>query len=388
VSSAIPVPRVISCAGFVTSLGGGRLSPRVKSAMAEATDSTWRPDDLQRWAGEVIAELTGAEAGWVTNGAAAGMTLATAACIAGRSNELIDRVPAVGDRADGILIQRGHRNAYDRAFRTAGARLVEVGYPLIEGVGLTYEWQLEAALDETIVAIGHLALADDAGVPLRRVCELARERQLSVIVDAAAELPPVANLRRFVADGASAVVFSGGKAIRGPQASGVLAATRELIDSVRLQTLDMDIDAETWLEREGRLPPHHGIGRSMKVGKEEIVGLVVALQEFVERDHDAEREELRAWLVRVADRVGENARVVDEVHFYPRLVADLPSRWSAREAAAELAAQDPAVVLPHAPLARAELVLCPEAIAPADRQHVERSLMDVVARHRTDVAPA
>ena len=216
--SAIPVRRVISAAGFVTSLGGGTLPEPVRAAVLEAASATWRPDDLQAWAGEVIAETTGAEAGWVTAGAAAGLTLAAAACIARKEPSAIDALPDPAGRPAEIIVQRGHRNAYDRTFRTAGARIVEVGYPLIEGVGLTYEWQIEAAFSERTVAVGHLALADDEGVPLRRLCELAAAHDVPVIVDAAAELPPAANLRRFVDEGAALVAFSGGKAIRGPRA--------------------------------------------------------------------------------------------------------------------------------------------------------------------------
>jgi L-seryl-tRNA(Ser) seleniumtransferase len=372
--SAVPVQRVISAAGFVTSLGGGSLSERVRSAMDEAASSTWRPDDLQAWAGEAVAAATGAESGWITTGAAAAMTLAAAACIAGDDLGSMDSLPAPGGIAAEVIVQRGHRNAYDRAFRTAGARVVEVGYPLIEGVGLTYEWQLEAAFSDRTAAIAHFAVAESEGVPLRRVCELARPHGVPVIVDAAAELPPPANLRRFVEDGAALVAFSGGKAIRGPQGSGILAGRRELIESVRLQSLDMDVDVEAWIAREGKEPPHHGLGRSMKVGKEQIVGVVAALEEFLERDHDREAAEHGAWLESLTAAVAPApAQVAHHLHFYPRLVIAL-GRDGARACAERLARADPPVVVPHAPLARGELVIAPEAITPGDRGHVEAQL--------------
>jgi L-seryl-tRNA(Ser) seleniumtransferase len=367
---------VISAAGFVTSLGGGTLPDEVRAAMDEAAASTWRPDDLQRWAGETIAELTGAESGWVTTGAAAGMTLAAAACIARKSLPRMDALPDTSGIAAEIIVQRGHRNAYDRAFRTAGAKIVEVGLPWIEGVGLTYEWQLEAAFSERTVAIGHLALADADGVPLRRVCALAAAHDVPVIVDAAAELPPSGNLRRFVEEGAALVAYSGGKAIRGPQGSGVLAGRRELIESVRLQTLDMDIDVETWIEREHSEPPHHGLGRSMKVGKEQIAGVVVALRRFVERDHEAEAADHAAWLESLRPSLSQwESSVREGLHFFPRLVVNVGG--DARAVAAQLAAGDPAIVVPHAPLGRGEVVLCPESIAPDDRPLVEQALAGV-----------
>jgi L-seryl-tRNA(Ser) seleniumtransferase len=379
--SAVPVQRVVSAAGFVTSLGGGTISERVRDAMDEAAASTWRPDDLQAWASEAIAEATGAEAGWVTAGAAAGMTLAAAACIAGTRLEVMDALPAPTSASE-VIVQRGHRNAYDRAFRSAGARVVEVGYPLIEGVGLTYEWQLEAGLSERTAAIAHFPLAESEGIPLARVCELASTRGVPVVVDAAAELPPASNLRAFVDAGAALVAFSGGEAIRGPQGSGILAGRRDLIESVRLQTLDMDIDVEAWIAREGNEPPHHGIGRSMKIGKEQIVGVVTALAEFLGRDHDAEAAELGAWLDSVAATLDPlPARVATDLHFYPRLVVSL-DRTRARAAAERLAAEAPPIVVPHAPLGRGELVIAPEAITLEDRPHVEQAL----SRLREDAA--
>jgi D-glucosaminate-6-phosphate ammonia-lyase len=374
----IPVPRLISAAGFTTALGGGSLPDAVRQAMDEAADSSYSPDALQAWAGEAIAEATGAESGWVTAGAAAGLTLAAAACIAGGRLPDLDRLPATAGLAAEIIVQRGHRNAYDRAFRNAGADLVEVGFPHMEGVGRTYEWQLEAAFSDRTVAVGHLALADDEGVTLERACRIAAAHGVPVIVDAAAELPPAANLRSFVDAGAALVVFSGGKAMRGPQGSGILAGRRALIESVRLQTLDMDVDVAEWVMVEGSEPPHHGLGRSMKVGKEQIAGAVVALQEFVRRDHDAEAAAAALWLetlVTPASRLGD-AAVRRDLHFYPRLVVSGLGAEGARKVAARLAAWTPSIVVPHAPLARGELVIAPEAIVSADRQIVEEALTD------------
>ena len=264
--SAIGIPRVISAAGFVTTLGGGAMSARTRAAIDEAAQSNWRIDDLQAWAGGLIAEATGAEAGWVTSGAAAGLTLAAAACVAGTRLDAIDRLPDPGGVPAEIIVQRGHRNAYDRQLRNVGARLIEVGYPANEGIGSTLEWQLEAAFTDRTVAVAHLACAEHLGLPLERVCEIAHAHGVAVLVDAAAELPPRENLRRFTAAGADAVCFSGGKAIRGPQGAGLLATTHAIARSVRLQVLDMDVDARAWRAREGAEPPHHGLGRGFKVG--------------------------------------------------------------------------------------------------------------------------
>jgi D-glucosaminate-6-phosphate ammonia-lyase len=372
--NSIPVGRVISAAGFVTSLGGGGLPEPVREAMAEAAANTWRPDDLQGWASDLIAESTGADAGWITAGAAAGLTLAAAACIAREQPAAIDALPETSGRPAEIIVQRGHRNAYDRTFRTAGARIVEVGFPWIEGVGLTYEWQIEAAISEQTVAIGHLALAENDGVPLRRVCELAATHDVPVIVDAAAQLPPSSNLRRYIDEGAAAVAFSGGKALRGPQGSGILAGRRDLIESVRLQTLDMDVDVAAWTAREGSEPPHHGLGRSMKVGKEQIAGAAAALRDFTRRDHEAEAAAHGAWLETMGASISRwPVSVRTDLHFYPRLVVDA-GPGPARTLAEHLAAATPPIVVPHAPLSRGELVICPEAITEGDRDLVGRAL--------------
>jgi D-glucosaminate-6-phosphate ammonia-lyase len=172
------------------------------------------------------------------------------------------------------------------------------------------------------------------------------------------------------------VAFSGGKALRGPQGSGILAGRRDLIESVRLQTLDMDVDVPGWLAAEGREPPHHGLGRGMKVGKEQIAGAAVALQEFVRRDHEAEAAEHARWLETLAvtaEGLGE-PHVQEGLHFYPRLVVTALGLERARAAAEALAAGTPPIVVPHGPLRRGELVIAPEAIVEADRPLVERAL--------------
>lgn len=375
-SLRVPVPRIISAAGFVTSLGGGQLSIAAARGMATAAGATWRMDELQDWASAEIAAATGAEAGWVTAGAAGGLTLAAAACVAKADRRVMDALPATDlAPASEVIVQASHRNSYDRALRNAGVQIVDVGYPHLEGMGRTYEWQLEAALGAKAAAIGYLAAAESDGIPLSRVCEIAHRHRLPVIVDAAAELPPADNLRLFVAEGADIVAFSGGKALRGPQASGILAGRRELIASVRLQALDMDVDSVEWRAREGTEPPHHGLGRAMKVGKEEIVGVVAALRDFQERDHDAERQELTRWLDELAAGAAHEiaAEVTSHGHYYPRLVLSAEPSL-VRDWSRALAAQSPPILVPHEPLLRGELIVCPEAIAADDRAVVQEKL--------------
>jgi D-glucosaminate-6-phosphate ammonia-lyase len=287
---------LINAAGTQTRYGGVPLPREVVQAMVDASTVCVRMEELQEAAGRVIAEVTGAQAGYVTSGAAAGLTLAAAACLAGLDVARMDRLPDTTGVANEIIVQRAHRNAYDHAVRAAGARFVEVGYLGYPGAGGTHSWQVEAAITERTVAL-YWATIDACGVvPLGEMSRIAHKHGLPVIVDAAAALPPPDNLRRFIAAGADLVSFSGGKAIMGPQATGILCGRRDLIASVLLQNQDMDVHPEAWTYRSRYLetellpgPPHQGMGRSFKVGKEEIAGLVTALMRYVQRDHAADR---------------------------------------------------------------------------------------------------
>ena len=293
---------VINASGTLTRLGGSRMAPEVLAAMAEAAASFVPIDALQARAGEIIAEITGAEAGYVVTGAAAGLSLGIAACVAGLDVAAMDRLPDTTGLKNEIVVQRGHRNAYDHAIRAVGVRMVEVGYLGYPGAGGTYPWQIAEAISERTAAVACPILDTPGTVPLPEVCAIAHERGVPVIVDAAAELPPRANLRRFIGEGADLVVFSGGKAIGGPQASGILAGRADLIASVALQHQDMDVRPQTWSQRallaDGRLAgvPHQGFGRSMKVGREEIVGLIVALRRFAAGSDEADLERMERLL--------------------------------------------------------------------------------------------
>lgn len=284
---------VINAAGTLTRLGGSRMAPEVLAAMQEAAGSFVPIDELQERAGAVIAGITGSETGYVVTGAAAGLSLGTAACVAGMDVGKMDLLPDTGGMKNEVVVQRGHRNSYDHAIRAVGVRMVEVGYLGYPGAGGTMPWQLDEAITERTAAVACPILDTPGCLPLPLVCEIAHAKGVPVIVDAAAELPPRINLRRFIAEGADLVVFSGGKAIGGPQASGILAGRADLIASVALQHQDMDIRPETWSRRgwiaEGRVAgvPHQGFGRSMKVGREEIAGLLTALHRFAAgSDHE------------------------------------------------------------------------------------------------------
>ena len=302
----------INAAGLLTRLGGSLMPAEVLDAMTEAAASFVDMAELQAAASAVIARHTGAEAGLVTAGAAAALTLGTAACLAGLDPARMDRLPETDDIPNEILMCRTHRTGYDHAIRAAGARIREVGFnDRATGAGVrdVEAWELETAITPRTVAIAYAA-SPGSQPPLSEVVAVGRRHALPVLVDAAAQLPPLDNLRRFTAEGAGLVAFSGGKAIRGPQGTGILCGRRDLVAAAALQQLDMDFRPETWRPPEDYLLraalrgiPHHGIGRGFKVSKEEIVGLLVALERFVTLDHAAEQTRQEALLAAIRERL-------------------------------------------------------------------------------------
>lgn len=311
------VRRVINGRSYSTKVGGSLMAPEVLRAMQEAAESFVRIEDLQEAASKVIAEITGAEAGIVTSGASAALTLAMAACIARLDVAKMNALPDTQGSRNQVIIQRLHRNDYDHALRVAGAEIIEVGFNYA-----TFPYELDQAINEKTAAVFFLAGLGKKALPLSSVAEIAHRHAVPVIVDAAAELPPQENLRKFISEGADLVAFSGGKHIQGPQSSGFLCGKRDLILSANLQQQDMDVFPETWSYRglmdQGILagPPHHALGRGFKVGKEEIVGLVTALQLYCKRDFEGE---LRVWKERIQQIVDGLKRVngLQAAHVFP-----------------------------------------------------------------------
>ena len=282
------VPAIINAAGAYTMYGGSRLAPGVTEAMAEAANTFVELDVLQAHAGARIAELTGNEACFIASGAAAGVAIAVAACITGLDAAAIDSFPVLRDRE--IVVQRRHRNGYDYSARMTGVRMVEIGGP--DGGATTAE--LTAAITPRTAAVLHFAgeYFASGALPLPVVVEVAHAAGVPVIVDAAAQIPPVSNLRRFTVDeGADLAVFSGGKALRGPQSTGLVLGRADLVAACVANS-----------------SPRHSIGRPMKVGKEELLGIVAAIEWATTMDEPAY---IRAcgsivdtWLAALADVPG------------------------------------------------------------------------------------
>jgi L-seryl-tRNA(Ser) seleniumtransferase len=298
---------VINVAGSVSRLGGTRLSPEVVEAMAAASQSFVPLVELQAAASELIAEATGAEAGCVASGAAACLFLAAAACLAGLDPAKMDRLPDTAGIPNEFAAHRAHREPYDHAVRAAGGRFVEFGYLGAANPG-TRPWQLEAAITDRTAGVFYVGAPAPGVLPLPVVAEIAHGHGLPVIVDAAEMLPPRANLRRFIDEGADLVAISGGKAIGAPAGSGILAGRRDLILSATAQQQDMYLRPASWTgpqagESADALPdpPQQGIGRIVKVGREEVVGLLVALRQYLDRDEDADVARWESIAARIAD---------------------------------------------------------------------------------------
>ena len=330
VYDSLGVPTVINAAGTKTRIGGSRIRKEAREAMTDAADSFVRLSDLQAAASDRIADVTGAEAGYVTNGAAGGLLLSAAACLAGTDPGSMAQLPDTEGIPDEIIMPRTHRTAYDHALRTAGATIVDIGTNdpyLGTGSRPVEPWEYTAAVSEETVAIAHI-YKSYGSPPLETVCELAHRHDLPVIVDAAAEVPPLDNLSWFTEQGADLVVFSGGKGIRGPQTTGILAGRADLVESVAFQHLDMHAAGEVWDPPKRLLDaesidgvPRQGVGRPLKVGKEEIAGLLRALQCFIEEDHEERRSEWERRATRLAGALGELDHVSTEIRDGQKSVA-------------------------------------------------------------------
>ena len=376
------VPEIINACGTVTRLSGGLMAPEVAEAMRQASLACVDMVQLQAAASRIIREATGAEAGIVTAGASAAVLLGTAAILAGLDPARMNALPEVPDGRREFLMVRSQRNMYDKALMVAGARIVEIGIPdRYSGPGVrdAAPWELEAAITKNTAGIYYLAGAQSKP-SLREIAAMAREHRLPVLVDAAGQLPPAANLHRFLDEGADLVCFSGGKAIGGPQSSGILAGRADLIASALLQMLDLDIYEDAWSPpaefaplRQMRGLPHHGIGRSCKVGKEEIAGLCVALKRFTGADEVARRNAWLARLQRIATLAGGGGLCI-EGGAIPILSVKTSDPGTAMALARKLAAGTPAIQCGLGARDDGVLTFNPVAMTDAQAEEVGRRL--------------
>ena len=333
---------IINARGTHTRLGGTLIRPEVLDAMREAAGRYVVLDELQDKASEVIARATGAEAGIVVGGAEAGLLIGTAAILAGTDPAKIAQLPDTDGMKNEAIMHRAHRNGYDHGVRAAGARIVDVGYG-----GSTLPYQFRAAINERTALVVYLMSPwmSHGALSLEKTCEIAHAANIPVLVDAAAMLPPTNSLQLFIAEGADLVTFSGGKGLMGPQSSGILAGRAELIRAARMNG-----------------SPNHSVGRAAKAAKEDIVGLIVALENYMQRDHDADAALWRAQAEWMLERLNDFPGVTTSYlydgreHPVPRveLLFGRETGISAHEVVVALEEHDPRVFLfePSGPSAR------------------------------------
>src|SRR6516164_834099 len=283
VYSRLGVKTVINCRGTWTYLSGSLQFPEVLDAEAEAGRYFVNMVDLQRAVGRRLAELTGAESGLISSGAAGAMAAATAACIAGNDPQRIWQLPdTTGLKQEVIMV--GGRSAFDSAIRLSGAKLVLVEKP-----------------DDIVNAISAdtaMIYTTDLGDKLEREASMAREHNIPLLLDDAAGIPPIENIKLYAKMKLDLYTFSGGKGLRGPQCSGVLLGRRDLIEAALRNSC-----------------PYEGaVCRPMKVGKEEVIGCLTAIETWLNTDAKKLYDEWNGRVERIAKLVNTVPGVQTEIY--------------------------------------------------------------------------
>src|SRR5689334_8683507 len=271
---SIGVDPIINCRGTFTIIGGSVERPEVRAAMDAASKYFVQIDELAEAVGRRFAELTGAEWGMVSAGCAAGLKHVTVACVTGGNPEKLIRIPDLSglDKTE-VIVPRSSRNVYDHAIRNVGVRMVTV-----ESIE-----ELERAINPRTAMI-YLMADSGPNAMLESVARIAGPKNIPILVDAAAEVLTIPNVH--LQRGATVVAYSGGKAICGPQCAGLLLGQKDILMSA-------------WQASS----PHHGPGRDNKVGREEMMGMLAAVEAWGKRDHQAEWKTWLSWLDNISKRV-------------------------------------------------------------------------------------
>jgi L-seryl-tRNA(Ser) seleniumtransferase len=363
----------INAAGTFTTLTASLMRPEVIEAMNYASASFVPLNDLQEAAGKRVAELIGCEAAMITSGAAAALTVGAAACVAGKNPDWIKRIPdlaGTGMKSE-VIVQKSHRYGYDHAVRNCGVKMVEVE---------TAD-ELERAVNEKTAMMLFFNDADPRGkIKIEEFVALGKKHNIPTFNDAAADVPPTENLSKYTKMGFDLVTFSGGKGLRGPQSAGLLLGRKELIEAARLNCS----------------PNSDSIGRGMKVNKEEILGMMVAVEMYLKRDADAEWKEWERRAKLIADGVAKFAAVKAEIHVPPiaNHVPTLRLTWekatlplTADDARKRLREGKPSIeIAPNASPAKAEkqeIGIGVWQMQPGEAEIVARRLREVFGENKT-----
>jgi len=278
----------INAAGTYTTHSGSLMLPEVMEAIHYGSQFYVEVDQLHDAAGRRIASLLGCEAAMVTAGAASALTLGTAGAITGLDRRKISQIPDLTGLKNEVVIQKAHRFPYDHAIRNTGARLVEV----------VSRAELERAISEKTVLLFFLNYANSQGeIKDAEFVEIGRKHGVPTFNDCAADVHPPENLTKWIKMGFDLVCFSGGKGLAGPQSTGLLLGRKDLIAAARANNS----------------PASDTIGRGMKVNKEEMLGILAALESFLKRDH---AKEWREWERRAG-------RIIDAAVSVPGVKAEM-----------------------------------------------------------------
>lgn len=280
---------IINGRGTLTFLSGSLMLPEVVAAIESTSRQFANLYEVQDKVGARIAELLRCEAAMVTAGAASAMTLGTAAAITGTDEETILVLPNLPGPQREVIVQATHRYGYDHAVRNCGVKMVEVDGPRA----------MEAAINERTVMALYFNAAAESSISREEFVAIGKRHNVVTFNDAAADVPPVENLFKYIEMGFDLVTFSGGKAIRGPQSAGLLYGRRDLIEAAKLN----------------HSPISDTIGRCMKVNKEEMFGMLVALESYLSMDHERQWEE---WIGRTR-RIAQFAEVLPSVRGETRI---------------------------------------------------------------------
>jgi uncharacterized pyridoxal phosphate-dependent enzyme len=266
VYEALGVKHVINATGTVTNLGGSLMPSEVAAAWVEASRHFVNLLDLHDKVGKKIARLIGVEAALVTTGAAGALLLGTAAVVTRGNRNFIRRLPNTAGMKNEVILQKAHHSCYDNQLTDVGVKLIDVERPA----------DLAWAVNERTALMFFMNVAEPHGhIPCREWLTLAKRYRVPTLLDAAADVPPLERLSGYNRMGFDLVAISGGKALRGPNDTGLLLGRKTFIEAAKLNT-----------------NPHCGtIGRMMKVGKEDMIALLAAVQRFVNLDHAAEWRE-------------------------------------------------------------------------------------------------
>ena len=341
------------------------MPQEVVESMREVSSVFVNISELIQRAGERVAEIAGVEAALITSGADAGLVVATAACMTGTDRNKVRRLPDTTGLKNEVIIQRGHRYLFDQAFRTAGAQFVEVGYPYA------------ADASEVAASIGNKTAAmaydiDQKGImSLEEYCKVGREHGIPVISDGADMLPPFSSIKKYAA-ASDLVCISGGKALRGPNDTGLVFGKEELIKACTANAF-----------------PNYSIGRPMKVSKEQIVGLVTAVELYAARDEKMEVETWKRRLQRIAEILKDVDVIETELVFpdevgrpVPRLhIRPVPGRAPGPWETMELLKQKTPKIMTLDLLTQSyfpdSVIIDPTTIAAGEEEEIGKRLLEI-----------